>query len=436
MTRERGWDMRSRRFVSRLTRQTQALILAGGRGSRLKMLTDWRAKPAVPFGGKFRIIDFALSNCLHSGIRKIGVLTQYKSHSLIRHLMLGWNPLNNDYGGFLDLIPAQQWLEDESWYQGTADAVYQSLDIIDAYHANYIVILAGDHVYKMDYGELLAAHAENDADLTVACHDVALEEAGDFGVMQVDADGRITGFEEKPEHPQPWPEHPERALISMGVYVFTKDYLHRMLARDAEQADSSHDFGKDIIPHAVRSGDRVFGLPLRNAAPEAAYWRDVGTLDSYYRANIELLLDRPPLDIQDADWPILTNLVQGPPAKFADHGPNGGCRVVNCIIGESSVIADSELRNSLLFHGCRIEGECRIENAILLPDCRVGSDCRIRGAILDDGCEVPSGTVIGEDPAADARRFHVTPDGVIVVNRDMLGQPRAYLGGGDVKPSG
>ena len=418
--------MRSRRFVSRLTRQTQALILAGGRGSRLRMLTDWRAKPAVPFGGKFRIIDFALSNCLHSGIRRIGVLTQYKSHSLIRHLMLGWNALNNDYGEFLDLIPAQQWLEDESWYQGTADAVYQSLDIVDAHNANYILVLAGDHIYKMDYGELLAAHVENEADLTIACHEVALKDASEFGVMQVDQNGRITGFEEKPENPQPSPEHPERALISMGVYVFSKDYLHRTLARDAKKADSSHDFGKDIIPHALRSGDRVFGVPLRNAAPEEAYWRDVGTIDSYYTANMELLLDEPPLDICDVDWPILTNLVQSPPAKFTDHGPNGGCRIVDCIIGAGAVIADSQLQNSLLFNSCRVDGECRIEDALLLHDCHVGAGCRIRRAILDNGCELPPGTVIGEDPDADARRFHVTPDGVVVVNRQMLGQPREY----------
>jgi len=418
--------MRTRRFVSRLTRQTQALILAGGRGSRLKMLTDWRAKPAVPFGGKFRIIDFALSNCLHSGIRRIGVLTQYKSHSLIRHLMLGWNTLNNDYGEFLDLIPAQQWLEDESWYQGTADAVYQSLDIIDAHHASYILVLAGDHVYKMDYGELLAAHVENEADLTIACHDMALEDAGEFGVMQIDEAGRITGFEEKPEHPRPWPQHPDRALISMGLYVFSKDYLHRTLARDAGCAGSSHDFGKDIIPHAVNAGDRVFGLPLRHAAPEAPYWRDVGTLDSYYRANIELLLDVPPLDIHDSGWPILTNLIQAPPAKFTDHGPNGGCRMVDCIIGTGAVISDSEIRNSLLFSGCRIEGECRIEDSLLLPECQVGPDCRIRRAILDNACELPPGTVIGEDREADARRFHVTSEGVVVVNREMLGQPREY----------
>ena len=422
--------MRSRRFVSRLTRQTQALILAGGRGSRLKLLTDWRAKPAVPFGSKFRIIDFALSNCLHSGIRKIGVLTQYKSHSLIRHLMLGWNTLNNDYGEFLELIPAQQWLEDESWYQGTADAVYQSLDIVDAHNSEYILVLAGDHIYKMDYGELIAAHVENEAEMTVACHEVALDQAHEFGVMQVDRDDRITGFEEKPEDPKPWPEHPDKALISMGIYVFSKDYLHRTLVDDAEYSDSSHDFGKDIIPRAVNAGDRVFGVPLRNASPDSAYWRDVGTIDSFYRANMELLLDKPPLDIYDPGWPILTNLEQAPPAKFTDHGPNGGCLAADCIVAAGSLISDSILRNSLLSGGCRIDGGCRIEDAVLLPNCHVGPNCRIRKAILDNGCEVPAGTVIGEDPQADAERFHATPNGVVVVSRAMLGQPRAYQGTG------
>ncbi len=418
--------MRSRRFVSRLTRQTQALVLAGGRGTRLGILTDWRAKPAVPFGGNFRIIDFALSNCLHSGIRRIGVLTQYKSHSLIRHLMLGWNTLNNDYGEFLDLLPAQQWLEDESWYQGTADAIYQSLDIIEAHRADYILVLAGDHIYKMDYGEMLAAHVERDADITVACYDVPLDEAREFGVMQVDADLRVTGFEEKPERPRPWPEQPDRALISMGLYVFSTDYLHRELERDAGDPDSSHDFGKDIIPHAVRAGHRVFGVPLRNATPDAPYWRDVGTLDSYYKANIELLLDEPPLNLYDADWPIFTNLVQSPPTKYTDHSAERGCRIADSIVGTGCVISDSEIVNSLLFNDCRVDRGCRIEDSLVLPDCRVGPSCRLTRTLLDNGCELPEGTVIGEDAHADAARFHVTPDGVVVVNREMLGQPREY----------
>jgi len=415
----------TRRFVSRLTRQTQALILAGGRGSRLKMLTDWRAKPAVPFGGKFRIIDFALSNCLHSGIRKIGVLTQYKSHSLIRHLMMGWNTLNNDYGEFLELIPAQQWLEDESWYQGTADAIYQSLDIIETHGSEYILVLAGDHIYKMDYGEMLALHAERNADITVACFDVPLDEAREFGVMEVDDEQRVTGFEEKPEQPRPWPEQPDRALASMGVYIFSSDYLHRELKRDAADADSSHDFGKDILPHAVAAGHRIFALPLRNASPSQPYWRDVGTLDSYYRANMELLLDQPPLDLDDPQWSIYTRLVQSPPTRFTSQA-DGGASVVGSIIGSGSVVSGSELVNSLLFNDCRVKKDCRVEETLVLPECRIGENCRLYRTLLDNGCEVPDGTVIGEDPDADAKRFHVTPEGIVVVNRKMLGQPREY----------
>jgi glucose-1-phosphate adenylyltransferase len=416
----------SRRFVSRLTRQTQALVLAGGRGSRLEMLTNWRAKPAVPFGGRYRIIDFALSNCLHSGIRRIGVLTQYKSHSLIRHLMLGWEALNNDYGEFLDVIPAQQWLEDESWYQGTADAVYQSLDIIEAGRSEYILVLAGDHIYKMDYGDMLARHAEQEADITVACHDVPLDDAHEFGVMQVDANHNVTGFAEKPEHPDPWPDRPDRALISMGLYVFSTDYLHRTLKADAADPESSHDFGKDIIPKALAAGDRVLAVPLRSAAPDAPYWRDVGTLDSYYQANIELLLDKPPLNLFASDWPIYTNLVQMPPTKFTDHGAAAGCRVRDSIVDTGSVVSDSEIVESVLFHACRVERGCRLDRSLVLPECRIGRDCRLTRTLLDNGCELPAGTVIGEDPKADAERFHVTPGGVVVVNREMLGQPREY----------
>ncbi len=419
--------MHSRRFVSRLTRQTQALVLAGGRGSRLEMLTDWRAKPAVPFGGRYRIIDFALSNCLHSGIRRIGVLTQYKSHSLIRHLMLGWNSLNNDYGEFLDVIPAQQWLEDESWYLGTADAVYQSLDIIEAHRSEYILVLAGDHVYKMDYGELLAAHAEGDADITVACHDVPLADASELGVMQVDEAKRVVAFEEKPDQPQPWPDQPDRALISMGLYVFSTEYLHRTLAADAADPNSSHDFGKDIIPKALAAGEKVLAVPLRSASPDEPYWRDVGTLDSYYQAHAELLRDNPPLNLFASDWPIYTNLMQMPPTKFTDHRDATRCRIRDSIIDTGSVVSNSEIEESVLFHACRVERDCKLHQSLVLPDCRIGQDCRLTRTILDNGCELPAGTVIGEDPDADAARFHVTPGGVVVVNREMLGQPREYM---------
>ncbi|NKI36544.1 glucose-1-phosphate adenylyltransferase [Wenzhouxiangella sp. XN79A] len=419
--------MKSARFVSRLTRQTQALILAGGRGSRLEMLTDWRAKPAVPFGGKFRIIDFALSNCLNSGIRKIGVLTQYKSHMLIRHLMEGWNTLNNDYGEFLDILPAQQWLEDESWYLGTADAIYQSLDIIDARHQTYVLVLAGDHVYRMDYGEMLAAHVESGADVTVGCDIVPIAEASEFGIMEVDERDRVVGFEEKPDRPKPLPGDPEHALVSMGLYVFGKDYLHRTLQVDAQNPKSSHDFGKDILPTAVRDGDRVFAFPLDRAAPGRPYWRDVGTVDSFYRANLELVGDDPPLDLHDPHWPIFTNLQQSPPARFTDHGPEGGVHVRDCIVSNGCRVADSRLEESLLFNDVEVNKHCRLDRVLALPGCRIGRSCRLSNVLLDNGCQVPEGTVIGEDPAADAERFHVTEGGVVVVNRAMLGQDHGYL---------
>ena len=418
--------MNSARYVSRLTRQTQALILAGGRGTRLEMLTNWRAKPAVPFGGQFRIIDFALSNCLHSDIRRIAVLTQYKSHSLIRHLMIGWRKLNTDYGSILDIIPAQQWLEDESWYQGTADAVFQSLDIIEAYQHKYTLILAGDHIYKMDYGEMLAEHVRNQADMTVACNIVPRAEASGFGVMRVDENDWITGFAEKPKDPEAIPDDPEHALASMGIYIFNSEYLHQVLTRDAESSDSSHDFGKDIIPSAIGDGRRVLAFPLQRAVSGTPYWRDVGTLDALYQANMELLNDQPPLDVHEQQWPIFTYPVQGPPAKFTDHGPRGGCSVDESMVGNGCVISDSSIRKCLIFNDCRIDADCELEAALVHPNCEIGAGSRLKNVLLDNGCIVPPGTVIGEDPAADRERFHVTEGGIVVVNREMLGQERRY----------
>jgi len=418
--------MTSARYVSRLTRQTQALILAGGRGTRLEMLTNWRAKPAVPFGGQFRIIDFALSNCLHSGIRRVAVLTQYKSHSLIRHLMVGWKKLNTDHGDILDIIPAQQWLEDESWYQGTADAVFQSLDIIEAYQHKYTIILAGDHIYKMDYGEMLAEHARGGADMTVACNTVALDEARVFGVMQVDDEHWIRGFSEKPEHPEALPRDPDHALVSMGIYVFNSEFLHEALKVDAATPGSSHDFGKDIIPRSIGSGHKVLAFPLERAAQGRPYWRDVGTLDALYEANMELLSDDPPLDVHAADWPIFTYPVQGPPAKFTDGGPRGGCTVTDSIIGNGSIVSDSSIVRSLIFNDCRIHHDCELEGALIHASCEIGEGSRLNNVLLDNGCIVPPGSVIGHDHALDAERFHVTENGVVVVNREMLGQERRY----------
>ncbi len=418
--------MDSARYVSRLTRQTQALILAGGRGTRLEMLTNWRAKPAVPFGGQFRIIDFSLSNCLHSDIRRIAVLTQYKSHSLIRHLMVGWKKLNTDYGSILDIVPAQQWLEDESWYQGTADAVFQSLDIIEAYDHTYTLILAGDHIYKMDYGEMLAEHARSGADMTVACNVVPLEDACGFGVMRVDERDWVTGFTEKPTEPEPMPDDPTRALASMGIYIFNSGYLHEALTRDAETPGSSHDFGKDIIPGAIQAGRRVLAFPLQRAVSGKPYWRDVGTLDALYQANMELLCDDPPLDVHEPHWPIFTYPVQGPPAKFTDHGPRGGCSLVESMVGNGCVISDSSIRKSLIFNDCRIDADCELDGALVHPNCEIGAGSRLKNVLLDNGCIVPPGAVIGHDKAADARRFHVTGGGIVVVNREMLGQERRY----------
>ena len=418
--------MSSARYVSRLTRQTQALILAGGRGTRLEMLTNWRAKPAVPFGGQFRIIDFALSNCLHSGIRRVAVLTQYKSHSLIRHLMVGWKKLNTDHGDILDIIPAQQWLEDETWYQGTADAVFQSLDIIEAYGHKYTIILAGDHIYKMDYGEMLAEHVRSGADMTVACNTVSLGEARAFGVMQVDDHHWIRGFSEKPDQPQPIPNDPEHALASMGIYVFNSDFLHAALEIDAAAEGSSHDFGKDIIPRSIDDGRKILAFPLERAAQGRPYWRDVGTLDALYEANMELLSDNPPLNVHASDWPIFTYPVQGPPAKFTDHGPRGGCTIVDSIIGSGCIVSDSRLVRCLLFNDCRIHNDCELEGALVHASCEIGEGSRLKNVLLDNGCIVPPGSVIGHDHARDAKRFHVSENGVVVVNREMLGQERRY----------
>jgi len=415
-----------KRFVSRLTRQTQALVLAGGRGSRLKMLTDWRAKPAVPFGGQYRIIDFTLSNCLQSNIRRISVLTQYKSHSLIRHLMRGWNGLNSDFGDILDIIPAQQWLDEESWYTGTANAVYQGLDILEAYHHKYTLILAGDHIYKMDYGEMLAAHADHDALITVACDVMPIEQAHQFGVIEVDERDRIIGFQEKPDDPKPLPGDPDHALVSMGLYVFDSEHLHESLSRDAQDPESSHDFGKDIIPSAVAAGAPVFAFALHRASPGKPYWRDVGTIDAYFQAHMELLDDEPVMDMNDQSWPIYTKLMQSPPARFCDHGPQGGCMVIDSLVSNGCIVSDSRLHRSLLAMDCTVGRGCDLDQTIVLPGCEIKADCKLERVILDNGCILEPGTVIGKDPEADAQRFHVTDSGVVVVNREMLGQERRY----------
>jgi glucose-1-phosphate adenylyltransferase len=409
------------RFVSRLTRETLALILAGGRGSRLKQLTLWRAKPAVPFGGKFRIIDFALSNCLNSGIRRVSVLTQYKSHSLIRHIQRGWTFQRAELGEFIELLPASQRIE-TSWYAGTADAVYQNLDIIRSHNPSFVLILAGDHIYKMDYGPMLAHHVEHGADLTVGCIDVPLERATQFGVMETDSAGRVVGFEEKPPQPRPAPGRSDTALASMGIYVFNTGFLYEQLIRDGDNARSSHDFGHDIIPNAI-ARYRVIAYPYRDVQTGMqSYWRDVGTVDAFWEANLELIGVTPELNLYDNSWPIWTYQEQLPPAKFVFDDEERRGMAVDSMVSGGCIISGALVRHSLLFSNVRVNEYSSLEDSVVLPDVSVGRHCEIRRAVIDKGCEIPDGTVIGKDPEEDRRRFYVSPGGVVLVTPEMLGQ--------------
>jgi glucose-1-phosphate adenylyltransferase len=409
------------RFVSRLTRDTLALILAGGRGSRLKQLTLWRAKPSVPFGGKFRIIDFPLSNCMNSGIRRVGVLTQYKSHSLIQHIQRGWGFLRGEFGEFVELLPAQQRIQ-SSWYAGTADAIYQNLDIIRIHNPEYVLILAGDHIYKMDYGPMIAQHVESSADMTVACLEVDLESAKAFGVMTTDADGRVREFNEKPDNPVPMPGCDDLALASMGIYVFNTRFLFEQLIKDADNVNSGHDFGHDIIP-AIIDQYRVFAYPFRDVqSGRQAYWRDVGTVDAFWAANLELIGVTPELNLYDVDWPIWTYQEQMPPAKFVFDDSDRRGMAVDSMVSGGCVISGATVRHSLLFSNVKVNSYALLQHAVVLPDVRIGRHCRIQNAVIDKGCIVPPGTVIGEDLAKDAERYHVTPGGVVLVTPEMLGQ--------------
>ncbi|MGR8918798.1 MAG: glucose-1-phosphate adenylyltransferase [Gammaproteobacteria bacterium] len=412
------------RFVSRLTRNSLALVLAGGRGSRLHELTAWRAKPGVPFGGKFRIIDFALSNCVNSGVRRIGVITQYKAHSLIRHLVRGWTNLRDELGEFLEILPASQRL-DGDWYRGTADAVYQNLDIIRTHRPEYVIVLGGDHVYKMDYGQMLADHVQNDADVTVGCIEVPVSEAANaYGVVVVEPDGRITRFEEKPDKPTPLPGSDDLCLASMGIYVFNTAFLYERLIADADDPNSSHDFGSDVVPYCVRRYG-AYAHAFRNGAGDRGYWRDVGTLDSYWEANMELVGVVPPLNLYDREWPVLTDQAQLPPAKFVfddDDGRRG--MAIDSMVSGGCVISGASVRRSLLFSSVRIDARSTITDSVILPDVAIGANCDIHRAIIDRGCDIGDGMVIGRDPAADrARGFRVTPGGVTLVTPDMLHQP-------------
>ncbi len=409
------------RFVSRLTRDTLALILAGGRGSRLKQLTLWRAKPAVPFGGKFRIIDFPLSNCLNSGIRRVGVLTQYKAHSLLTHLQRGWSFLRGEFGEFVELLPAQQRIE-SSWYAGTADAIYQNLDIIRSHKPEYVLILAGDHIYKMDYGPMIAQHVENSADMTVGCLEVDLETARSFGVMTVDEAGRVLEFDEKPDVPSPLPGSDDKALASMGIYVFNTDFLFEQLIKDADSRTSKHDFGHDIIPGIIKQY-RVFSYPFRDTqSGRQAYWRDVGTVDAFWATNLELIGVTPELNLYDKHWPIWTYQEQMPPAKFVFDDDDRRGMAVDSMVSGGCVISGAQVKHSLLFSNVHVDSFSHLEHAVVLPDVVIECSCRISKAVIDKGCCIPEGTVIGEDAVADAERFHVTPGGVVLVTPEMLGQ--------------
>ncbi len=408
------------RYISRLTRNTIALILAGGRGGRLSHLTDWRVKPAVPFGGKFRIIDFPLSNCINSGIRRIGILTQYKAHSLIRHIQRGWGFLRGEFGEFIELLPAQQWFTEE-WYSGTADAVYQNLDIIRSHSPEYVLILAGDHIYKMDYGTMIATHFEQQADMTVGCLEVPLDSARAFGVMSVDEQGQVLKFMEKPAAPEPTPHNPTKALASMGIYVFNTDFLCEQLALDAQDPNSTHDFGKDIIPKLITS-HRVFTHAFRDALTgKQAYWRDVGTVDAFWQANMEVISGTPDLDLYDKQWSIWTYQEQLPPAKFVDEKDQVGVAIDSMVSG-GCVIWGAKIVNSLLFSNVKVEASSLLEEAVVLPNVKIGSNCRIRKAVIDKGCVIPDGTQIGVNSVEDKRLFDVSPNGVVLVTPDMLGQ--------------
>ncbi|MGR9114298.1 MAG: glucose-1-phosphate adenylyltransferase [Gammaproteobacteria bacterium] len=413
------------RFVSHLTRNTIALILAGGRGSRLKNMTDWRAKPAVPFGGKFRIIDFPLSNCMNSGIRKICILTQYKADSLIRHIQQGWGFLRGEFGEYVDLMPAQQRLE-TSWYEGTADAVYQNIDILRTRRPEYVLILAGDHIYKMDYGEMLADHVANNADLTIGCLEVSLKEATEFGVMDVDKNRRVKAFVEKPANPPSLPSKPDKALASMGIYVFNAAFLFEQLIKDADTKGSNRDFGKDIIP-AVIDKYRVNAYPFLNLQGDQSYWRDVGTIDAYWSANMELIGVKPDLSLYDKTWPIWTYQEQTPPAKFVFDDDKRRGQAVDSMVSGGCVISGSKVKHSLLFTNVRVNSYSILQDTVVLPEVNIGRHCRITKAIIEKGCDVPQGTVIGENRAEDEKRFHVSPGGVVLVTPDMLGQSRHYV---------
>ncbi len=418
-------EISSTRFVSNLTKNTVALILAGGRGSRLKDLTDLRAKPAVPFGGKFRIIDFPLSNCINSGIRRLGVATHYKSHSLMQHIQRGWGFLRGEFNEFVELWPAQQRIE-EQWYKGTADAVFQNLDIIRNIRAEYVLILAGDHIYKMDYGQMLASHVRNQADMTVACINVPIDDARAFGVIGVDQEDRVIDFKEKPEYPDSLPEDPTQAFASMGIYVFSAAFLYEQLIRDADDPKSEHDFGKDIIPQIINKY-RVYAHRFTDSCVRGDkgdyYWRDVGTVDAYWEANMELTKVTPELNLYDSDWPIWTYQEQLPPAKFVFNNEGRRGTATDSLVSGGCIISGSNINRSVLFSNVRVHSFSSIEDSVILPQVEIGRHVKLKRVVIDKGAVIPDDMKIGFDLELDRQRFHVSEKGITLVTAAMLGTP-------------
>lgn len=408
-----------------VAKQTLALVLAGGRGSRLHMLTDSRAKPAVFFGGKFRIIDFALSNCVNSGISRIGVVTQYKSHSLLRHIQSGWSFLRNQFNEFIDLLPAQQRVDEEHWYQGTADAVYQNIDIIRNHHPKYIVILSADHIYKMDYTAMVMDHISSGCPVTVGCIAIPRSEASAYGVMQIDNNNMITDFLEKPQDPPSMPNDPNSSLASMGIYVFNAEFLYDVLNEDANTEGSRRDFGFDIIPklvkeHKAHAHDFALSCIRNQGNKDICYWRDVGTIDAYWEANMDIAAVQPQLDVYDTNWPIWTHQDQLPPAKYVQDINGASSVVMNSVCSAGCIISGSALVHSVLFSNSRVHSNCSLNEAVVLPSCVIHRGCRLTKVVLDRGCELPRNLVIGEDVNADTRRFFRTAGGVVLVTREML----------------
>jgi len=416
----------------RLSKQTMAFVLAGGRGSRLRELTDRRAKPAVNFGGKTRIVDFALSNALNSGIRKMAIATQYKAHSLIRHIQRGWNFFRAERNEYLDILPASQRIDEVNWYKGTADAVRQNIDIIDSYDVEYIIVLAGDHIYKMDYEIMLEHHVESGADVTVGCVEVPLAEASAFGVMHVAEDGVINEFLEKPANPPHMPGDPTQALASMGIYVFDWTFLRELLLTDAADDNSSHDFGNDLVPTIVKNGKAVaheFSRScVRAGLEEKPYWRDVGTIDAFWQANIDLTDFVPELDIYDRSWPIWTYAEIVPPAKFIHDEEGRRGAAISSLIAGDTVISGSVVKNSLISTGGRLHSYSSVTYSVLLPQVQVNRSARLRNCVVDSGIDIPAGLIVGEDPEKDAKFFRVTDSGITLITRDMIDRWHAANG--------